>query len=216
MFIRELELWLAATKTYVVAPDTGGPAVVIDAPPECLDPLTSLLEAHDLIPMALLVTHGHVDHVGGAGALVARTGVTAYMHPDDGLLAAHPEEQLRMLMGMVPPGDYRQPEHYRNLADGMSLDLAGLGFEVLATPGHTPGHCCFYLSEEEILFSGDQLFAGSVGRTDLPGGDYHALMTSMKEKVLPLDDHVTVMPGHGPPTTVGRERRSNPFLAGVE
>ena len=215
MFIRRLELWLAATNTYVVAREAGGPAVVIDAPPDCLDPLTGLMAAHDLIPTALLLTHGHVDHLGGAGSFTARTGVTAYLHPEDDYLARRPEDQLRILMGTVPPGDYRPPENYRDLSDGLSLDLAGLRLEVLATPGHTPGHCCFYLSEEAILFSGDQLFAGSIGRTDLPGGDYETLMTSMKEKVLPLDDGVTVMPGHGSSTTVGRERRTNPFLVGV-
>ncbi len=214
MFIRRLELWLAATNTYVVAREAGGPAVVIDAPPDCLDPLTDLMAAHDLAPTALLLTHGHVDHLGGAGSFTARTGAAAYLHPDDDFLARSPEDQLRFLMGTVPPGDYRPPENYRDLADGLSLDLAGLRLEVLATPGHTPGHCCFHLSEEAILFSGDQLFAGSIGRTDLPGGDYETLMTSMKEKVIPLDDGVTVMPGHGPSTTIGRERRSNPFLGG--
>ena len=160
------------------------------------------------------MTHGHVDHVGGAGNLVACTGVTAYIHPDDDYLTLHPAEQLRQLFGFIPPGEYEPPEHYRSLKDGLTLDLAGLGFEVLATPGHTPGHCCFYLPEEGILFSGDQLFAGSIGRTDLPGGDYELLMRSMDCKVLPLDDGVRVLPGHGPSTTVGRERRTNPFLVG--
>lgn len=213
MFIDRLELWLAATNTYVVAPGTDGPAVVVDAPPEP-DRLVSLLEAHRLSPVALLVTHGHVDHAGGSGALVARTAVTAYIHPDDDYLTYHPGEQLRYLFGFVPPGDYEPPERFQPLKDGLTLDLAGLGFEVLATPGHTPGHCCFYLPDEGILFSGDQLFAGSIGRTDLPGGDYEALMNSMDRKVLPLGDDIAVLPGHGSSTTIGRERRTNPFLVG--
>ena len=211
--IDRLELWMAATNSYVVAPGKDGPAVVVDAPPEP-DRLVSLLETHRLHPVALLVTHGHVDHTGGAGALVARTAVTAYIHPDDDYLTYHPAEQLRHLLGYVPPGDYEPPDHFQPLKDGLALDLAGLGFQVLATPGHTPGHCCFYLRDEGILFSGDQLFAGSIGRTDLRGGDYETLMKSMDERVLPLDDAVAVLPGHGPPTTVGRERRTNPFLAG--
>lgn len=213
MFIDQLELWLAATNTYVVGSETGGPAVVVDAPPEP-DPLVSLLESHRLHPVALLVTHGHIDHVGGAGTLVARTAVTAYIHPDDDYLTHHPVEQLRRLFGFLPPGSYEPPDRLHPLRDGLVLDLAGIAFHVLATPGHTPGHCCFYLPEQGILFSGDQLFAGSIGRTDLPGGDYETLLSSMDEKVLPLDDGVTVLPGHGPRTTIGRERRTNPFLAG--
>ena len=214
MLIDQLELWMAATNTYVVAPEAGGPAVVVDAPPDPAG-IVSLLAAHRLTPVALLVTHGHVDHVGGAGSLVDATGVTAYVHPDDDYLTLHPVEQLRHLFGLVPPGDYRPPERFRSLDDGLVLELAGLGFDVLGTPGHTPGHCCFYLAEEGILFSGDQLFAGSIGRTDLPGGDYEVLMRSMANKVLPLADDVQVLPGHGPATTIGRERRTNPFLVGL-
>ena len=214
MLIDQLELWMAATNAYVVAPEPGGPAVVVDAPPDP-EGIVSLLAAHRLTPVALLVTHGHVDHVGGSGSLVAATGVTAYIHPDDDYLTLHPAEQLRHLFGFVLPGDYEPPERYRSLGDGMALELAGLGIEVLGTPGHTPGHCCFHLAEEGILFSGDQLFAGSIGRTDLPGGDFEVLMRSMADKVLPLDDDVRVLPGHGPPTTIGRERRTNPFLAGL-
>ncbi len=116
---------------------------------------------------------------------------------------------------MVPPGDYAPPERIQHLADGQRLDLAGLEISVVGTPGHTPGHCCFLIEAEGLLFSGDQLFAGSIGRTDLPGGDFAALMRSMKDRVLTLDDAVNVLPGHGPATTVGRERRTNPFLVGV-
>jgi hydroxyacylglutathione hydrolase len=101
------------------------------------------------------------------------------------------------------------------LNHGQNLTIAGLDIEVIQTPGHTPGHCCFLLKSEGVLFSGDQLFAGSIGRTDLPGGDFRALMESMATKVLPLDDEVKVLPGHGPPTTVGDERRTNPFLTGL-
>ncbi len=215
MLIEPLELWMTATNAYVLAPESDGPAVVVDAPPDHEGRLASLLERRRLAPVALLVTHGHVDHMGGAGALVERTGVTAYIHPDDDYLTLHPEEQLRQLFGFTPDGGCRPPEHYRPLDDGLPLALAGFDFEVLATPGHTPGHCCFYLRKQGILFSGDQLFAGSVGRTDLPGGSFEGLMKSMTEKVLVLDDEVEVLPGHGPPTTVGRERRTNPFLAAL-
>ena len=214
MLIDSRPLWVAMTNCYVVAPDRDGPAVVIDAPPDA-SAVGELLRRHDLAPVALLITHGHVDHTGGAGAIARDYSVSAYLHPDDDWLAQAPESQLRALFGMVPAGDYRPPETFTALADGEVLDLAGMELEVLHTPGHTPGHCCFLLRDEGILFSGDQLFAGSIGRTDLPGGDFETLMVSMKEKVLPLADDTEVLCGHGPATTIGRERRSNPFLTGT-
>ena len=188
--------------------------MVIDAPPDP-DGVGALLRKHGLSPVALLLTHAHIDHLGGAGAVSRDMHISAYLHPDDAWLAAAPEDQLRSLFGMVPEGDFEPPDRYVDLVDGDSLELAGVGLEVLHTPGHTPGHCCFLLGSEQVLFSGDQLFAGSVGRTDLPGGDTEQLFRSMKQRVLPLDDGVEVLPGHGPATTIGQERRTNPFLQGL-
>ena len=214
MLIDSVSLWLAQTNCYVVAPDSGGPAVVVDAPPDP-DGVGALLRKHDLTPVALLLTHAHIDHLGGAGAVSRAMQVSAYLHPDDGWLAEAPEVQLRSLLGMVPEGDFAPPEQYVDLVDGQNLELGGASLQVLHTPGHTPGHCCFLLDSEEVLFSGDQLFAGSVGRTDLPGGDTEELFRSMKDRILPLDDAVEVLPGHGPATTIGRERRAKPFLQGL-
>ena len=211
LIVESRALWAAMTNCYVVAPEHGGPAVVVDAPPDP-EAVGELLAKHDLVPTALLITHGHVDHVGGAGAVVRASGVTAYLHPDDDWLAMDPGAQLRSLFGMVPPGDYAPPEHFSPLAADQVLDLAGLVIDVLHTPGHTPGHCCFYLGGEGLLFSGDQLFAGSIGRTDLPGGDYPTLMRSMADKVMPLPSGTDVLPGHGPATTLAHEARTNPFL----
>ncbi|MGH8873685.1 MAG: MBL fold metallo-hydrolase [Acidimicrobiia bacterium] len=207
-------LWVALTNCYVVTAEQGSQAVVIDAPPD-LPAVLELLAEHDLQPVGLLVTHGHVDHVGGAGEVVRKTGMTAYLHPDDDWLALDPETQLRGLFGQLPPGDFAPPERFEQLTDGGVLEMAGLRLQVLHTPGHTPGHCCFYLEGEGTLFSGDQLFAGSIGRTDLPGGDFPTLMRSMEEKVLTLPEDVVVYPGHGPATTLARERRTNPFLQGI-
>ncbi len=109
------------------------------------------------------------------------------------------------------PGRWETPERRIALRDSMILEVAGIELEVLHTPGHTPGHCCFLLKEEGWLFSGDQLFAGSIGRTDLPGGDTRQLAESMRTRVMPLADETRVLPGHGPETTVGRERSTNPF-----
>lgn len=211
MIIESAELWAAMTNTYVIASEHGGQAVIIDAPPD-IEAISELVKRHDLLPVALLVTHGHVDHAGGAGSVVERTGVTAYLHPDDDWLASDPESQLQALFGFVPPGQYTPPEQYWDLTHGDRLPLAGMTIEVRHTPGHTPGHCVFVVEEEGLLFSGDQLFAGSIGRTDLPGGDFETLMQSMETEVLTLPDETRVLPGHGPETTVGRERRLNPFL----
>ena len=210
MLIDGRSLWLAQTNTWVVAPEPGGQAVVIDVPPDPSGVL-DLLARHDLTPVALLLTHGHIDHAGGAGQLLNTVSATAYVHPDDDFLTLDPTSQLRMLFGMVPPGDYSPPDSFSHLGDGDRLSLAGLEIDVLHTPGHTPGHCCFLLPDEGVLFSGDQLFAGSIGRTDLPGGDTDQLMESMRSKIMPLDDGVRVLPGHGPETTIGSERLNNPF-----
>lgn len=211
MLIAGKSLWLAETNCWVVAPEAGGPGVVIDAPPDPAGVL-ELLAEHQVTPVALLLTHGHIDHTGGAGAVVAASGIDAYVHPDDDYLTLDPWSQLRMLFGMVPAGDFSPPIHRLSLDDGQGLSLAGIDLEVLHTPGHTPGHCCFLIRQQGVLFSGDHLFAGSIGRTDLPGGNYGTLMESMRSKVLPLDDQVAVYPGHGPTTTLAHERRTNPFL----
>lgn len=209
------ELWLAATNCYVLAPERGGPAVVVDAPPDP-EGIGRLLALHDLYPAALLLTHGHIDHMGGAGALAGSTGATAYVHPDDDFLTLDPAEQLRSMFGVAvgaaEAAGLAPPAERRDLADGDVLTLAGFDVSVLHTPGHTPGHCCFYVADEGILFSGDQLFAGSIGRTDLRGGDHGQLMRSMADKVLPLPVETDVLPGHGPATTLSRERLSNPFI----
>ena len=184
---------------------------MVDAPPEP-ELIGRVLAKHDLAAVALLLTHGHVDHTGGSGALSGTTGAAVYVHPDDDFLTLDPIKQLELMFGLTPPGSYEVPKEFKRLEDGQALDLAGLRFGVRHTPGHTPGHCCFYLESQETFFSGDQLFAGSVGRTDLAGGSYPDLIRSMKEKVLVLPDDTRVLPGHGPETTIGRERATNPFL----
>lgn len=212
MLLRSRALWLAETNCYVVAPEPGGPCVIIDAPPD-IPAIEAMVAEHDLIPVALLVTHGHIDHAGG-GAVAAAFDIEASLHPDDEFLALDPSAQIRMLFGVADPAlaaQFAFPAAYKPLADDERLEIAGLRFDVVHTPGHTPGHCCFSMPDEGILFSGDQLFAGSIGRTDLPGGDGPTLFRSMRERLMTLDDDVRVLPGHGPETTIGRERRTNPF-----
>lgn len=227
MFIEGLPLWLAETNAWIVGTE-GGECVLIDAPP---DPtaIVARLRHHGVRLAALLSTHGHVDHVGGIGTVVRSaeaTGADAsgearpvpvHIHDDDKHMLLDPVGTSggfgRYLEGAGL--DLRPPELVYGLDDGQKVSGAGLTFTAIHTPGHTQGSVCFLLETDgnpPILFSGDHLFAGSIGRTDLPGGSYDALMHSMAEKILPLSDDVQVLPGHGPATTVGRERATNPFL----
>lgn len=209
MEIHRIPAWLADTNCYVLVGDNDE-AVLVDAPPDP-DRIGAHLADHHLAVVGILLTHGHVDHTGGAGKLVAQSGASVYVHPDDDFLTLHPSEQLTALFGSTPPGSYEVPERFEPLAHGQVLDISGMTLEVRHTPGHTPGHCCFYSEKEGVLFSGDQLFAGSIGRSDLPGGSFDQLMKSMRKHVMSLPDDVHVLPGHGPGTTIGRERAGNPF-----
>jgi glyoxylase-like metal-dependent hydrolase (beta-lactamase superfamily II) len=210
MLVFAVPAWVAATNAYIVAEEPGGLALVVDAPPEP-DLIGPVLVEHDLTLAAVLLTHGHIDHTEGSGELAQGTGASVYVHPDDDFLTLHPVEQVRAMFGMTPPGKYEVPEKLESLADGDQLNIAGFSIEVRHTPGHTPGHCCFYLEEQETLFSGDQLFAGSIGRFDFPYGDGTALFRSMRDRVMTLPDETRVLPGHGPGTTIGHERQTNPF-----
>lgn len=221
LMIEGLPLWLAQTNAWIVAPDgPGGECVLIDAPP---DP-SSLLQRiahHDLKLVALLSTHGHVDHVGGVTEVIK-----AQDDPDSVPVHIHDLDRHMLLDPVGSSGgfgryleqaglDVRPVELIEGIDDGQVIKGAGMRFTALHTPGHTQGSVCFQLEvdgERPILFSGDHLFKGSIGRFDLPGGSYEALMASMAEKILPLDDEIPVLPGHGETTTIGWEKRTNPFL----
>lgn len=217
MLIEGLPLWVAATNAWIVAPSgPGGECVLIDAPP---DP-TSIIERlqhHGLRLVALLNTHGHVDHVGGVKEVVKahEHDIAVHIHDHDRHMLMDPIGTSGVMGRYLYDLDVSPPELVYGLDDGQKVSGAGMTFTALHTPGHTQGSVCFLMEvdgEPPVLFSGDHLFAGSIGRTDLPGGDFDMLMESMAEKILPMSDDVHVLPGHGQTTTVGHERRTNPFL----
>ena len=220
MLIEQIPLWLAETNAYLVAPrGPGGECVLIDAPP---DPqaLLARLAHHGLRLVALVSTHGHVDHIGGVKEVVKAQDhpVPVHIHDADRHLLLDPVGTSGSFGRYLGDLDVSPPELIEGLDDGQVVRGAGMTFTCLHTPGHTAGSVCMRLDLDgmpPILFSGDHLFAGSIGRTDLPGGSFQLLMESMADKILPLDDDTQVLPGHGPSTTMRRERMTNPFLRGL-
>ncbi|MGI5130737.1 MBL fold metallo-hydrolase [Pseudonocardia sp. CA-107938] len=205
------------TNCYVVAPAAGGPCVVIDPGQHAVEPLEETLTKHRLTPVAVLLTHGHLDHTFSVAPVCDGHDVPAWIHPGDRELLADPAKGMSAQAGTVFGGrlEYREPAEVRELVDGADLELAGLTMRVEHAPGHTPGSVVFGSATEdgvEILFAGDTLFAGSIGRTDLPGGDMAQMRASLRTVFLPRGDDTVVLPGHGAATTVGRERAANPYL----
>jgi hydroxyacylglutathione hydrolase len=209
------------TNCYVVASAPGSECVVIDPGMDSTEGVARVVEEHRLKPVSVLVTHGHVDHMFCVAPVAGGYDATAWIHPGDRHLLTDPlsgmsPETARMMLG----GDYTwdEPDDVRELADLQELELAGIRFVVDHTPGHTEGSVTFRSpypdvdEVSEVMFSGDLLFAGSIGRTDLPGGDHPAMLRSLETKVLPLADDVVVLPGHGEQTTIRHERVTNPFL----
>ncbi|MFL6060081.1 MAG: MBL fold metallo-hydrolase [Marmoricola sp.] len=208
------------TNCYVVATGPGTECIVIDPGKDAAPGVDAVIREHRLKPVSVLVTHGHVDHMWCVAPVAGAYDATAYIHPQDRHLLADPmqgmsAETTAMLLG--GKYEFAEPDRVEELDDGQTLELAGLQISVDHTPGHTAGSVVFrspYAQDDiaEVMFSGDLLFAGSIGRTDLPGGDHPTMLRSLREKVLPLADNIVVLPGHGEQTSIGRERVTNPFL----
>jgi glyoxylase-like metal-dependent hydrolase (beta-lactamase superfamily II) len=193
----------------ILGDEQTGEAIVID-PGEEIGRIQKRLAAHGLKLKQILVTHGHIDHVGGALKLKRLTGAPIYLNEGDLEQLALMQDQANWL-GVETP-ETAPPDE--SLADGMIVGLGSYPASVLHTPGHTQGSICLLFAPLKLLVAGDTLFAGSIGRTDLPGGDYDQIIDSIHTRLLALPDETKVVPGHGPASTIGAERRSNPFLRG--
>ena len=236
MFVAGFPAGAFGTNCFVVSPGGGEECVIIDPGQDAEPGIEDILARHRLRPVAVLLTHGHIDHIWSVVPVCGAKNIPACIHPADRALLSDPARGFpggvaeQLLGGLT----FTEPDDVAELADGATLSLAGLEFIVDHAPGHTPGSVTFRLPAigpagpeaaggdlaaaaraggEQVLFSGDLLFAGSIGRTDLPGGDYPAILDSLARVCLPLPDETVVLSGHGPATTIGAERASNPFLA---
>ena len=191
----------------ILGDEASGEAIVVD-PGDDIPRIVALLLKHRLTVKQILITHAHIDHIAGAAKLKQLTGAPVFYNQRDLPLVKMMDMQAGWL-GVATP-EVHPPDD--TLDDGRVIAIAGLTGSILHTPGHTQGSVCFHLPAENLLLAGDTLFAGSVGRTDLPGGDGPMLIRSIRERLLTLPDDTIVLPGHGPRTTIGEERQSNPFL----
>ena len=231
-----------AANCYIVAPAPGEECVIIDPGQDAQPGNQEILAEHRLRPAAVLLTHGHIDHVWSVAPVCGAKGIPAYIHPDDRALLSDPAKGFPLGAGQQLFGglEFTEPDDVKELADGMTLSLVGHEIVVNHAPGHTEGSVAFRLPLDPpnsaqgqsktgaaqtagaapgdaggILFSGDLLFSESIGRTDLPGGDYPTILRSLARVCLALPDETVVLSGHGPQTTIGAERQTNPFLTGL-
>lgn len=210
------------TNCYVLARHEGADAVVVDPGQRSAGRLRRLLDQHRLTPSAVLLTHGHLDHIWAAQKVCDDLGIAAHIHGQDRFLLSNPIKGFGPRFGQAVVGAmFSEPKQVVEVDDGDKLELAGFTVTVDHTPGHTRGSVVFRMSADadegpvDMVFTGDTLFCGSVGRTDLPGGSGRDLLGSIVNKLLVLSDNTVVLPGHGEATTVGAERRGNPFLEGL-
>jgi hydroxyacylglutathione hydrolase len=211
---------MLACNCYVLAQQPGSDAIVVDPGQRAMAPLRRVLDEHRLTPAAVLLTHGHIDHIWSAQKVADTYGCPAYIHPEDRFMLTDPIRGFGPKVGQLLLGAlFREPRQVVELDrdGGQTLNFGAMAVTVDHAPGHTRGSVVFRLAAEgsQVALTGDTLFRGSVGRTDLPGGSGRDLLGSILTKLLVLDDDTVVLPGHGPRSTIGAERRTNPFLEGL-
>ena len=209
-----------ATNCWIFAPTKNSECFIVDpgmANPNLVSEIKSVLNKFNLKPIAVLVTHGHLDHTFSVQPFANEYDIPALIHPTDRKLLADPYRALNpsgessQIMATFGVTKFEEPRTVREVSDGEKFQIAGFEIKVSHAPGHTAGSVMFSVNEE-FLISGDVLFAGAIGRTDLPTGSASAMRNSLISKILSLNDELIVLPGHGPQTTIGRERRANPYL----
>ena len=202
-----------ATNCWVLATEPGSECIVIDpGMPDVSTSLEEILQRHNLKPVAVIATHGHLDHTFSIQPIADGYGIPTYIHSEDRSYLSAPEKLLSTeFAAMVAEMNFAEPSQVRELRNGEVIDLVGLSFRAIHAPGHTRGSLMFEVSDQ-VLVSGDVLFAGSIGRTDLPTGSAKEMEETLRKKVVPLSDHLEVLPGHGPKTSMAHEKKTNPYL----
>jgi glyoxylase-like metal-dependent hydrolase (beta-lactamase superfamily II) len=202
-----------ATNCWVLAPGKDSECVVIDpGMPDVSHQLEEILSRHNLKPVAIIATHGHLDHTFSIQPIADGYSIPAYIHSEDRAYLTAPEKLLSAeFSSTVADMNFAEPIEVRELRNGELFDIVGLSFRAIHAPGHTRGSLMFEV-DDEVLISGDVLFAGSIGRTDLPTGSAREMEETLRKKVAPLSDHLQVLPGHGPETTMAFEKKNNPYL----
>ena len=213
VFITSFAAPMFATNCWIIADKAGGECVIVDpGMPDVSDTVAMVLSEHKLKPVAAIITHGHLDHTFSIVPVANGYDIPAYIHSEDRGLLLHPErahgpEFLATLSAM----DFSEPSDVRELRHGAEVEMLGMKFAAIHAPGHTRGSLMFNVNQE-VLISGEVLFAGAIGRTDLPSGSAQSMQETLVNKVLTLSDDLRVLPGHGPETYIGHERRTNPYL----
>lgn len=213
MLIRVHPAPMFATNCWILAAEKGSECIIVDpGMPDISAEIEMIIEEEGLKPVAVLLTHGHLDHTFSVIPLADGYDIPAYIHSEDRKALLHPELLLsKEFASSLAAKEWSEPSEVRELKNNQKFEAVGLDITAIHAPGHTAGSLMFTVNDE-VLISGDVLFAGSIGRTDQPTGSHEAMARTLKTKVIPLGDHLRVLPGHGPDTTIEYERRTNPYL----